>query len=86
VLEGIVNSLATNVDNIWHKHSRKVNITKHSKAWWDDNCQKNLDKYKQSKQLEDWKKFKGMVKKMKCNFFDEKLMRLLTRSTVHGSS
>jgi len=35
--KGIVNSFTTNVDNIWHKHSRKVNITKHSKAWWNDN-------------------------------------------------
>ena len=49
VLKGIVNSLTTNVDNIWHKYSRKVNIKNHSKAWWNNNCQKDLDKYRQSK-------------------------------------
>jgi len=29
--------------------------------------------YKQSKRLKDWKKFKGIVKRMKCNFFDTKI-------------
>ena len=46
ILEEIVNSLTINVDNIWHKYSKKVNITKHCKAWWDNNCQKDLNKYK----------------------------------------
>jgi len=53
VLEETVNSLATNVDDIWHKHSRKANITKYSKAWWDDKYWKDLDKYRQSKWLEN---------------------------------
>ena len=33
MFKGIVNSLTTNIDDIWYKHSRKVNITKHFKAW-----------------------------------------------------
>ena len=73
ILKEIVNSLAINVDSIWYKHSKKVNITKHSKAWWDDNCWRDLNIYRQSKQLKDWKKFKGMVKKTKHNFFDTKI-------------
>ena len=72
-LEEIVNSLAINIDSIWHKHSKNINIIKHSKVWWDNNCWRNLNIYRQSKQLEDWKKFKEMVKRMKCYFFDTKI-------------
>jgi len=32
-LENIIQILATNIDNTWHKYSKNVNITKHSKAW-----------------------------------------------------
>jgi len=39
-LENIVQMLAINIKNIWLKHSKIVNITKHSKVWWDDNCHK----------------------------------------------
>ena len=48
-LEEIINSLVINVNNIWYKHSKKVNIMKHSKVWWDDNCQRDLNMYRQSK-------------------------------------
>ena len=72
-LEEVVNSFTIDVDSIWCKHSKKVNIMKHSKAWWDNNCQKDLDMYRQSKQLEDWKRFKETVKRAKHNFFDGKI-------------
>jgi len=45
-LEEDVNSLAINIDSIWYKHSKKVNIMKHSKAWWNNNCQKDLNIYR----------------------------------------
>ena len=41
--EEVVNSLTNNIDEIWYKYSKKVNITKHSKAWWDYNCYKDLN-------------------------------------------
>ena len=48
-LETIVQSLADNIDKIWQKHSKVVNITKHSKVWWDDNYSRDLDMYQQSR-------------------------------------
>jgi len=44
-LENIVQILAINIENIWLKYSKIVNIPKHSKAWWDEDCQSNLNKY-----------------------------------------
>ena len=72
-LEAIIQLITNNSDRIWHKHSKIVNIIKHSKAWWDNNCHRDLDMYRQSKWLEDWKKFKGTVKKTKWNFFNGKI-------------
>ena len=44
-LENIIQMLAINIENIWLKHFKKVNITKHSKVWWNNNCHNNLNKF-----------------------------------------
>ena len=75
-LEIVVQTLAINIKNIWLKYSKNVNITKHFKAWWDDDCHKDLNKYQQSRSLEDWKGFKKMVKKSKYAFFDDKITEI----------
>jgi len=43
------------LENIWAKNSKIVNITKHSKSWWDINCSRNLENYRITKHIEDWK-------------------------------
>ena len=49
ILEQVIQKFANNTDRIWFKHSKVVNITKHSKVWWDKNCYRKLEKYKTSK-------------------------------------
>jgi len=51
--EFAVQTFSSNINRIWHKHSKVANITKYSKAWWDDNCHRDLDMYRHSKQLKD---------------------------------
>jgi len=36
--KNIVNKFANIVDNDWMKNSKIVNIMRHSKSWWDENC------------------------------------------------
>jgi len=72
-LENIIQILAININNTWHKYSKNVNITKHFKVWWNEDCCKNLNTYQQSRHLKDWKKFKRTVKKTKHIFFNEKI-------------
>ena len=36
---------ASIAEKLWHKYSKHVNITKHSKVWWNEKCNKNLAKY-----------------------------------------
>ena len=44
-LEEVVQYLATNIEDIWFKYSKMVNITRHFKAWWNKDCHHTLHKY-----------------------------------------
>jgi len=75
-LESIICEFASLMENIWVKNLKVVNITKHSKSWWNTNCSRDLDKYRTSKHIEDWKQFKKTVKITKCTFFDLKIQEI----------
>jgi len=38
ILKMTVQMIANNIENIWQKHFKTVNITKCSKAWWNNDC------------------------------------------------
>ena len=52
-LEQIVNSLVSKIDQAWNTNARKVNITKHSKKWWNEDCNHSLNEYRESRNLKD---------------------------------
>jgi len=54
-LDRAVNEFASVVEITWEKNSKVINITRHSKSWWDKSCCRDLEKYRSSKSLEDWK-------------------------------
>ena len=78
-LEETVNLLAVNIDSLWHKNSKKVNISRYFKAWWDNNCQRDLDACWHSRSLNNWKKSKEIVKKIKREFFDKKINKIANK-------
>jgi len=45
ILERVMQEFASIAEKLWHKYSKHVNITKHSKVWWNEKCNKNLAKY-----------------------------------------
>jgi len=37
--ENVVQEFTNNINEIWFKYLNLVNITKHSKLWWNEKCQ-----------------------------------------------
>jgi len=79
-LEQVVNSLVARVEQAWNANARRVNITKHSKKWWNEDCNHSLNKYRESRSLEDWKSFIRTVKITKRSFFDIKIQEVSNKS------
>jgi len=79
LLEKAVNNFAKNVNDVWNKNTKLTNIMKHSKSWWDNNCSRNLEKYRSLKSLEDWKSFYKTVKNIKRTFFDLEIMEIANK-------
>jgi len=78
-LEKTVDDFANIIDKAWVKNSKIINITKHSKSWWDKKYSKDLEKYRNLKSLEDWKSFHSTVKNMKQSLFDLKIQKIANK-------
>ena len=81
-LECTVNQLRTFIDQVWTKNAKKLKISKYSKQWWMEECNHSLNNYRASRSLENWKKFKKVVKDIKRSFFDDKIQEVANKS--HG--
>ena len=49
ILEEIVNKFVSIVEKLWYIHAKQIYITKYSKAWWNNDCSRNLFLYRSSK-------------------------------------
>jgi len=79
-LKYMVNNLDSIVNRAWNKNAKQMRITKHSKKWWTDECNKALTDYRASRSLDDWKTFKKVVKNTKKSFFDTKIQEVADKS------
>jgi len=52
-LEEVVNLLTSSINSVWNKNSKHVKITKHSKSWWNKECDHTLNNYRTTRSLED---------------------------------
>jgi len=78
-LEKTIDNFANIIDKVWVKNSKIINVMKHSKSWWDKKYSKDLEKYRRSKSLEDWKSFHSTVKSTKHVFFDLKIQEIANK-------
>ena len=56
-----------------------VNITKHLKEWWNEQCCRNLENYQQTRHVEDWRQFRDTIKKTKHKSFDLKIQEIANK-------
>ena len=69
-LENVVNLFTYIIERAWNKNSKIVNISRHLKYWWNTNCSRDLEKYRSTRNMANWKQFKSTVKNTKYSFFD----------------
>ena len=53
ILKQKFQQFADDTKRTWFKYSRNINITKHSKLWWNKECQKELEDYRGSRYIEN---------------------------------
>jgi len=78
-LEKVILDFANIIDHTWMKYSKLVNITKHSKSWWNDKCNRELENYRSSKSIKSWKSFRKTIKNMKRKFFNLKIQEIANK-------
>lgn len=81
-LERVINKFASTINNTWEMNSKIINVSKHFKSWWNEDCRRDLEKYRLSKSLEDWKTFYRIVKITKYSFFNLKIQEITNKK--HG--
>ena len=64
-LEEVIQEFASIIEEIWYKHSKYVNITKYSKAWWNEEYNRDLVTYQASRKRKNWIKYRKTVKMAK---------------------
>jgi len=57
----------------WNKFSKEYKITRQSKEWWNQECTSKLNKYRNTKNLNNWKGFKQATRTAKNKFFKENI-------------
>jgi len=78
-LEKVILDFADIVHCTWIKYLKLINITRHSKSWWNDKCNSDLVSYRSSKSIKSWKTFWKTVKNMKREFFNLKIQEIVSK-------
>ena len=78
-LEEVAQSMSSKIEESWRKNSKLIKITRHFKAWWNEDCYLSLEKYYLFQSFENWCNFKSIVKKFKRSFFDDKIEEIANK-------
>lgn len=68
-LEYSIQSIAQAMEKLQLQNAKTVNITRKSKSWWDNNYSRDLEQYRSSRHIEDWKKIQKHSQTNKKNLF-----------------
>ena len=77
-LEEVTQEFTSIVEELWYKYSKYVNITKCSKVWWNEECNKDPTEYQTSRRRIHWIKYRKTVKIAKQIFFDNRIQEIIS--------
>jgi len=75
-LESAAQRLADIFNEAWLSQAKKKCITKYSKEWWNHECTENLNRYRNTGDIEHWREFKSSTRIAKKEFFDNKIYEI----------
>ena len=78
-IEEATKSLVSRIEYVWKLNAKQVQIMKHSKSWWNEECNRTLNNYRTTRSLDNWKLFKSTVKSMKHIFFDNEIQEIANK-------
>jgi len=79
-LENVIESFASTVKWAWDKNSKITNISRHLKSWWHLSYSRDLEKYRSTQSLANWKQFEKTVKCTKHLFFYQKIQEISNKA------
>ena len=75
-LDSIVLAVAQAFQGAWDSFSKEIQITDRSSPWWNEECTAAFDQYRASRDKDDWRSFRRVVKTAKRIFFDERIDKI----------
>ena len=76
MLEHITQEFTSITEKLWYKYSKSVNITKCSKTWQNEECDRDLANYQIFRRRTDWIKYGKLVRIAKKIFFNNKIQEI----------
>ena len=75
MLEHTTQEFTSITEELWYKYSKSINITKCSKAWWNEEYNRDLANYQTSRRRTDWIKYRKLVRTAKKTFLTIKFKK-----------
>ena len=83
-LEEVTQEFTSIVEKLWYKYSKYVNITKCSKVWWNEECNKDSTEYQTFRRRIHWIKYRKTVKIAKQIFLTTEFKKSYQPTKNHG--
>jgi hypothetical protein len=72
-LEAVVDAIATALSKAWGNHAKESRLGKHSKGWWSEECTEALGRYRFTREPDDWKSYRRVMRAAKREYFEERI-------------
>jgi hypothetical protein len=72
-LGAVVEAIAEALSKAWGNHAKESRLGKHSKGWWSEECADALGRYRFTREPDDWKSYRRVMRAAKREYFEERI-------------